>query len=56
MRKENQEYAQVVAHIRKNWKHVFFNKYLTGKNRVYLILFAIGPKTIRRVHRMIKKL
>ena len=56
MEKSNREYGQVVAHIRKNSSQIFFNKYLTGKNRLYLILFAICPKLTRIVHRKLRRL
>lgn len=56
MTRDNEFYREVVANIRKNWTKILANKVLTGKNKIYLTLFAIAPKTLRVVHAKIKGL
>lgn len=56
MQKSNAMYVQIVKYVRKNLFRGLGNEYLTGKNKVYLILFAIAPKAVRKIHRKIKRL
>lgn len=56
MEKRNTMYVQVVKNVRKNLFCCLGNKYLTGKNKVYLLLFAIAPKGLRKLHKRIKGL
>jgi hypothetical protein len=56
MNKETPQYSQICKYIRKNCFKAWKNPYLTGKNKVYLTLFALAPKTIRVVHKKIKRL
>lgn len=56
MTKNNEFYLDVVAFIRRNWIRAMKNKILTGKNKIYLTLFAAAPKTVRVVHAKIKGL
>ena len=49
-------YPDVVKWVRKNWGKAITNPYLTGKNKLYLTLFAIAPKGIRKVHRKVKNI
>ncbi len=49
-------YNDIVRWIRKNWGRAIFNPYLTAKNKVYLTLFAIAPKGVRKVHKKLKKI
>ena len=55
MTRENRMYQQVVAYLRAHRKDICCNPWLTKKNRVYLMLFATAPKTVRRVHRLTMK-
>ena len=55
MRSDNSFYGSVIRYIRGNIGAVLFNRYLTLKNRVYLMLFAVAPKTIRVIHKKIKR-
>ena len=50
MTKENTQYKKVCAYIRKNFGKMLTNKYLTLKNKVYLTLFSIAPKGVRKLH------
>lgn len=56
MQKSNKQYRQICGYVRKHWGATVTSKYLTGKNKVYLTLFAIAPKTVRKIHRFIKKI
>ena len=56
MNKETAQYPEVCGYVRKNCIKAWKNSYLTTKNKVYLTLFAIAPKTIRVVHKRIKRL
>lgn len=49
----NKQYKSISAHIRRNIFDGIRNPYLTKKNKIYLVLFAIAPKTVRRVHRFL---
>ena len=44
----------VVSYLRKHVLSGLTNPYLTAKNKLYLILFVISPKGIRKLHWMIK--
>ena len=56
MQKSNKQYRQICGYVRKHWGATVTSKYLTRKNKVYLTLFAIAPKTVRKIHRFIKKI
>lgn len=43
-------YCNVKKYLRAHVKDTLVNPYLTKKNRVYLLLLTIAPKTVRRVH------
>ncbi len=46
----------VVGFLRKHLGDVISNKYLTSKNRAYLLVLALAPKLVRTVHAKIKHL
>ena len=50
MNKSYPGYKGTVRYVRKHFPKLLFNKYLTRKNKLYLTLFAIAPKGIRKVH------
>lgn len=52
----NEMYCKTVKYMRRNWWAALWNTYLTGKNKVYLTLFAVAPKGIRIIHKKIKRL
>lgn len=56
MNPETSQYPQICKYVRKNCFKAWRNPYLTTKNKIYLTLFAIAPKTIRVVHKKIKRL
>lgn len=56
MNRENDFYMQVVRRLRRDWWKGIRNPYLTMKNKLYLTLFVIAPRGIRKLHRKMKKL
>ena len=56
MKKDNPEYRSIVSFLRKYYIQGIKSPYLTGKNKVYLTLFATAPRTIRRIHKRIRQL
>lgn len=50
MTKENVFYRKVVCYLRKNAGKMMVNPYLTLKNKMYLLLLAIAPRTVRIIH------
>jgi len=56
MTKDNKQYRDIVGWMRKNLFRGLGNRYLTGKNKCYHIIFAIAPRMARQLHKKIKKL
>lgn len=54
MNKDNAYYGQVVSYLRRYWWKGVQNRYLTAKNKVYLLLFVLSPKGIRVLHRRLR--
>lgn len=54
MKKDNKQYKEVCRYIRKHFFHMLASKYLTFKNKIYLTLFAIAAKGVRKVHALIR--
>ena len=54
MNRDNAFYRNVVKGLRSNWLKGMFNPYLTAKNKVYMMLFVIAPKGVRKLHRKLK--
>jgi glycosyltransferase involved in cell wall biosynthesis len=54
MNRTNAFYGDVKKYLRSHGKDILTNPYLTQKQRVYLLLLTIAPKTVRRVHKAIK--
>ncbi len=54
MNKDNKQYKNICGFIRKNVGKMLVNPHLTMKNKVYLLLFSIAPKGIRKFHAKIK--
>lgn len=51
---DNTFYRQVVRTLRREFFAGLFNPYLTMKNKLYMTLFVIAPKGVRRLHRRLK--
>lgn len=56
MTKDNGFYQKVVLFLRRNIVIMLVNSYLTGKNKAYLLLLSIAPKSVRFVHQKVKGL
>lgn len=56
MRKDNGFYCDVVKSLRRKWFQGLYNPYLTIKNKVYMMLFVIAPKGVRKLHKRLKGL
>ncbi|MGN1313694.1 MAG: glycosyltransferase family 2 protein [Lachnospiraceae bacterium] len=50
MREDNVFYRQVKSWLRKHIKDTLKNPYLSSKNRLYLMLLTLAPKTVRQIH------
>lgn len=50
MKGSNAFYQNVKRYLRRHLGDTIKNPYLTGKNRVYLLLFTAAPRTVRSVH------
>lgn len=50
------QYVKIVKWLRKNYFKALFNSVLTLKNKAYLTLFAIAPRSVRKLHKKLKKL
>lgn len=54
--KLSEQYQEVVRWMRHNYWKAMGNPILSMKNKLYHTLFAIAPRTVRKVHKKIKKL
>ena len=54
MNRGNGFYMKVVREIRRGWFGGLWNPYLTAKNKIYMTLFAVSPRGVRKIHRKIR--
>ena len=54
MNPQNSFYADVCRYLKDHFKEMLQSPWLTGKNKLYLTLLTAAPKTVRRVHRMLR--
>ncbi len=54
MKHKNEMYRNIVKYMRRNWLQSLKNPILTRKNKVYHTLFAIAPKSLRRLHAAVR--
>lgn len=50
MTAENPFYCGVKKYLRLHLRDTIRNPYLTGKNKAYLLLLTVAPRTVRRIH------
>ena len=50
MTADNEFYKKVVRYLRKHVGATVSNPYLTGKNKIYLLLLAMAPRKVRVIH------
>lgn len=55
MKRGNAQYRGIVGYLKENRGEILRNQELTGKQKLYLLLFSVMPVTIRKVHRFIRK-
>lgn len=55
MTRDNVFYNRVRKYLRRHVKDTISNPYLTGKNKIYLLLFTAAPATVRRIHAFVRK-
>lgn len=51
MNKENDFYQRVKKYLHKHFFDTLKNPYLTKKNKLYLLLLTVAPKTVRKIHK-----
>lgn len=51
MNRNNDFYRDVIKYLRSHLTDTVKNPYLTKKNKIYLLLLTIAPKTVRRIHK-----
>lgn len=51
MNRENEQYKACVAFLRRHIGTALFSPYLTGKNKVYLAVMGLMPRTARKLHK-----
>ena len=56
MHSGNKFYVRVKKDLQKHFKDSVNNSYLTKKNKIYLILLTIAPRTVRFLHQKIRRL
>ena len=56
MNKDNAFYLDVVKWTRKHLLQILASPYLTGKNKLYLLLLGAAPKMVRAGHKKLKRL
>ncbi len=56
MKSDNLFYRSIVDNIRKNRGKIIKNSYLTGKQKLYLVILSIAPAFVRKSHARIKGL
>lgn len=55
MKRDNVFYNRVRKYLRRHSQDTITNPYLTGKNKIYLLLLTAAPKTVRRVHAFVRR-
>lgn len=55
MGKNNEFYVRVRNYLRANLSTICSNPVLTTKNKIYAVLLGIAPKTIRTIHKRLKR-
>ncbi len=50
MKRDTIQYGEICKYVRGHVVDTLCNSYLTKKNKIYLLLFAVAPKGVRKVH------
>lgn len=51
---DNAFYRRVKRYLRRHVKDTVRNPYLTGKNKVYLLVLTVAPRLVRQVHALVR--
>lgn len=54
MNKENKFYCDVRSYLKRHRQLALHSPYLSGKNKIYLLLLGTAPRFVRRVHKIIR--
>lgn len=54
MTKDEKQYREIVKYLRKNVRNILENKELTKKQKLYLVMFAMASKMIRKMHQKLR--
>lgn len=52
MRRDNGQYRAIVKFLRSHIGDMVSSPYLTRKNKLYLLVLTVAPRTVRRLHRV----
>ena len=55
MTKDEKQYREIVKYLRGNIGNILGNRELTKKQKLYLVVLAMMPRTVRKVHYLLKK-
>ena len=53
---DNSFYMNVVQNIRKNVPEIMSNKYLSKRDKIYLLILAPAPRLVRKLHALVRGL
>ena len=56
MKSDNRFYVDVKKYLRSHVADTLKNPYLTKKNKIYLMLLTVAPKSVRFLHQKVKGL
>ena len=55
MTKDEKQYREIVKYLRGNIGNILGNRELTRKQKLYLVVLAMMPRTVRKAHYLLKK-
>lgn len=55
MTKDEKQYREIVKYLRGNIGNILGNKELTKKQKLYLVVLAMMPRTVRKAHHLLKR-
>ena len=55
MTKDEKQYGEIVKYLRGNIGNILGNRELTKKHKLYLVVLAMMPRTVRKAHHLLKR-
>lgn len=55
MTKDEKQYGEIVKYLRGNIGNILGDRELTKKQKLYLVVLAMMPRTVRKAHHLLKK-